>query len=293
MTQRRDLQALIDAAPVGKMQWRVIICCFLVVMLDGFDTAAIGFIAPDIRTHWQLTAGDLAPLFGAGLLGLTAGALLCGPLSDRFGRKRVIELCVFLFGALSLASAFSPDLQTLVFLRFLTGLGLGGAMPNTITMTSEYLPARRRGALVTLMFCGFTLGSAVGGIVSAQLVPVIGWHGILVLGGVLPLMLFVALTFALAALVNFTGFRETWTFGSLLVILSVSSLALGMMEGRIFQKRGLLAGGAAAVFFLAIILVSVQGLFAEEFSLGKTGWLYLISVAAGSLGGICGVNHKT
>ena len=122
MTQRRDLQALIDAAPVGKMQWRVIICCFLVVMLDGFDTAAIGFIAPDIRTHWQLTAGDLAPLFGAGLLGLTAGALLGGPMSDRF-----------------------------------------------------------------------TLGSAFGGIVSAQLVPVIGWHGILVLGGVLPLMLFVAL----------------------------------------------------------------------------------------------------
>lgn len=78
MTQRRDLQALIDAAPVGKMQWRVIICCFLVVMLDGFDTAAIGFIAPDIRTHWQLSASELAPLFGAGLLGLTAGALLCG-----------------------------------------------------------------------------------------------------------------------------------------------------------------------------------------------------------------------
>ncbi|EBX2753981.1 aromatic acid/H+ symport family MFS transporter, partial [Salmonella enterica subsp. enterica serovar Bovismorbificans] len=164
MTQRRDLQALIDAAPVGKMQWRVIICCFLVVMLDGFDTAAIGFIAPDIRTHWQLSASELAPLFGAGLLGLTAGALLCGPLADRFGRKRVIELCVALFGALSLLSAFSPDIETLVLLRFLTGLGLGGAMPNTITMTSEYLPARRRGALVTLMFCGFTLGSAMGGI---------------------------------------------------------------------------------------------------------------------------------
>ncbi|WP_273876343.1 MFS transporter, partial [Serratia marcescens] len=100
MTQRRDLQALIDAAPIGKTQWRVILCCFLVVMLDGFDTAAIGFIAPDIRTQWQLTAGELAPLFGAGLLGLTAGALLCGPLSDRFGRKRVIELCVALFGTL-------------------------------------------------------------------------------------------------------------------------------------------------------------------------------------------------
>lgn len=197
MTQRRELQALIDAAPIGARQWRVIICCFLVVMMDGFDTAAIGFIAPDIRAHWQLTAGDLAPLFGAGLLGLTAGALLCGPLSDKFGRKRVIEWCVALFGIFSLLSAFSPNLETLVVLRFLTGLGLGGAMPNTITMTSEYLPARRRGALVTLMFCGFTLGSAFGGIVSAQLVPVIGWPGILVLGGVLPLILFFYLLVAL------------------------------------------------------------------------------------------------
>mgnify|MGYP000953974545 FL=1 len=193
MAQRRELQTLLNAAPVGALQWRVIICCFLVVMLDGFDTAAIGFIAPDIRVHWQLSASDLAPLFGAGLLGLTAGALLCGPLSDRFGRKRVIEFCVALFGVFSLLSAFSPDLETLVILRFLTGLGLGGAMPNTITMTSEYLPARRRGALVTLMFCGFTLGSAFGGVVSAQLVPLIGWPGILVLGGVLPLMLAAAL----------------------------------------------------------------------------------------------------
>ena len=193
MTQRRELQALIDVAPIGKMQWRVIICCFLVVMMDGFDTAAIGFIAPAIRDHWQLTAGDLAPLFGAGLLGLTAGALLCGPLSDRLGRKRVIEWCVALFGLFSLLSAFSPNLEALIILRFLTGLGLGGAMPHTITMTSEYLPARRRGALVTLMFCGFTLGSALGGIVSAQLVAVIGWHGILVLGGVLPIVLFFVL----------------------------------------------------------------------------------------------------
>ncbi|WP_058913831.1 MFS transporter [Entomohabitans teleogrylli] len=195
--QRCDLQALIDASPIRAIQWRVVICCFLVVMMDGFDTAAIGFIAPDIRQHWALSAADLAPLFGAGLLGLTGGALLCGPLSDRFGRKRVIEWCVAFFGLLSLVSAFSPDLQTLVILRFLTGLGLGGAMPNTITMTSEFLPARRRGALVTLMFCGFTLGSALGGIVSAQLVHSIGWQGILVLGGVLPLALFVGLLFLL------------------------------------------------------------------------------------------------
>ena len=107
---------------------------------------------------------------------------------------------------------------------------------------------------------------------------------------VMALVLFVALTFALAALVNFTGFRESWTFGALMVILSVSTLVLGMLEGRIFMKRGLLAGGTAAILFLAIILVSVQGIFAEAFSLGKMMWLYLIPVATGCFGGICGVN---
>lgn len=110
---------------------------------------------------------------------------------------------------------------------------------------------------------------------------------------VMALVLFVALTFALAALVNFTGFRESWTFGALLVILSISTLVLGMLEGRIFQKRGLLAGGAAAILFLAIILVSVQGIFAEAFSLGKMMWLYLIPVATGGFGGICGVNGSS
>lgn len=104
--------------------------------------------------------------------------------------------------------------------------------------------------------------------------------------------LFLALTFVLAALVNFTGFRESWTFGALLVILSISTLALGMLEGRIFQKRGLLTGGAGAILFTALILLSVQGIFAMPFSFGKTGWMYLIPVAAGAFGGICGVNGE-
>lgn len=166
-------------------------------MLGRFNTAVIDFIVSDIRTHWQLTTGDLAPLPGAGPLGLTTGALLCGSPSDRLGCKRVIELCVTLFGALSLISAFLPDLQTLAILRLLTGLGLGGAMPNAITMTSEYLPVRRREALVTMTLYGFILGSAMGDVVNAQLMPVIGWYGILVLRSVLSLVLPVALLFVL------------------------------------------------------------------------------------------------
>ena len=87
-----------------------------------------------------------------------------------------------MFGIASIFASFSADLQTLIIWKFLTGLGLGGALPNAITLTSEYAPTSRRSNLVTMMFCGFTIGSALGGIFSAQLLPHIGWHGILLIG---------------------------------------------------------------------------------------------------------------
>ena len=108
--------------------------------------------------------------------------------------------CVYLlriFSIASLLSAFSPNLAILTALRFVTGLGLGGAMPNAITLTAEYCPQARRSSLVTTMFCGFTIGSALGGVVSARLIPDFGWRSVLLLGGVLPLLL---LPFALRLL---------------------------------------------------------------------------------------------
>ncbi|UIF90198.1 aromatic acid/H+ symport family MFS transporter [Cupriavidus sp. UYPR2.512] len=186
-SQPLNVTAFIDRQPLSAFQVSIVVLCFLIVAVDGFDTAAIGFIAPAIRAEWQLTPAQLAPLFGAGLGGLMVGAFLFGPLADRFGRKGVLVLSVLFFGAASLASAWSPDLWTLVLLRFLTGLGLGGAMPNAITLTSEFCPDKRRSFLVTTMFCGFTLGSAVGGLASAGLIDAFGWRSVLVAGGVMPL----------------------------------------------------------------------------------------------------------
>ncbi len=184
-----NVSDLINQNRLTPFQIFIAAVCFLIVAIDGFDTAAIGFLAPAIRAEWGLTAADLAPLFGAGLVGLMAGAFLFGPLADRFGRKTVLIVCVLVFGLASLVSARSASLQTLVFLRFLTGLGIGGAMPNSVTMTSEYCPENHRLFMVTTMFCGFTVGSALGGLASAQMVGEYGWRSVLALGGVLPLLL--------------------------------------------------------------------------------------------------------
>lgn len=192
-----DVQTFINSHKLSATQIVTLLLCFLIVAVDGFDTASIGFIAPAIRAEWGLDPAHLAPVFGAGLAGLMAGAFLFGPLADRFGRKSILMVCVAFFALASLASAWSNSVEALIVLRFLTGLGLGGAMPNSVTLSSEYAPEKHRAVLVTTMFCGFTLGSALGGVAAAHIVADFGWRAVLVLGGVLPLALLPVLAFAL------------------------------------------------------------------------------------------------
>jgi len=184
-----DVQAFIDTHALSGVQRRLLFLCFLVVAIDGFDTALIGFIAPAVRTEWGVAVSSLGPLFAAGLFGLMLGAFAIGPLADRHGRKTMLAASMLVFGLASLAASFSGNLTTLIALRFLTGVGLGGAMPTSITLGAEYCPAPRRASLVTLMFCGFTIGSALAGLIAAQVLERYGWRPLLVGGGVAPLLL--------------------------------------------------------------------------------------------------------
>jgi AAHS family 4-hydroxybenzoate transporter-like MFS transporter len=198
-----DVQEFIDGHPLSGLQKLLLILCFLVVAIDGFDTAIIGFIAPAIRAEWGLEISRLGPLFAAGLFGLMIGAFAAGPLADRHGRKTLLIVSMLLFGGASLASALSDGLQSLTWLRFLTGVGLGGAMPTTITIASEYCPKARRSSLVTLMFCGFTIGSAIGGFIASQVLPVYGWRALLVGGGAAPLLMAPVLAWVLPESVRY------------------------------------------------------------------------------------------
>lgn len=202
-----DVQEFIDSQPLSAVQKLLLFLCFLVVAIDGFDTAIIGFIAPAIRGEWGLDVARLGPLFAAGLFGLMLGAFAVGPLADRHGRKTMLIVSMVLFGGASLASALSSGLPSLTWLRFLTGIGLGGAMPTTITIASEYCPRARRSSLVTLMFCGFTIGSALGGIIASQVLPSYGWRALLVGGGIAPLFLAPVLGWVLPESVRYLVMR--------------------------------------------------------------------------------------
>ena len=198
-----DVRAWIDTQRFSPFQWLVLILSFCVVAVDGLDTACVGFIAPALKQAWQIGPSVLGMLFGAGLAGLMAGAFVFGPIADEIGRKRTLIACVAFFGLSSLGCARAPSIEWLIALRFVTGLGLGGAMPNAIALTSEYCPQSRKSFLTTVMFCGFTLGSGLGGVLSAHLVPEYGWRSVLVAGGILPLALVPVLIFFLPESVRY------------------------------------------------------------------------------------------
>jgi AAHS family 4-hydroxybenzoate transporter-like MFS transporter len=202
-----DVQQFLDENRFSPYQWLVLLLCFLVVSVDGLDTAAMGFIAPSLVTEWSVSTAALAPVMSAALFGLAVGALTAGPLADKHGRKTVIVASVLVFGVASVSSAGAWSLWSLTAFRFITGLGLGAAMPNTVTLMTEYVPRRKRALLSALMFCGFALGSASAGFVASSVIPMFGWRSLLGLGGILPMALAVVLVLTLPESVRFLAWR--------------------------------------------------------------------------------------
>jgi AAHS family 4-hydroxybenzoate transporter-like MFS transporter len=183
-----NVRECINERPFGPYQYLVAGLCGLIVFLDGFDTQAIGYVAPAIIKELGVTRASLSPVFSASLIGLMLGALIGGPVSDRVGRRPVLLGGLLFFGIMSLLTVLANSVGSLLVLRLLTGLGLGCVMPNAIALTSEYAPERVRSTAVMVMFCGFSLGAALGGLAAAVLIKDFGWRSVFIAGGVLPLL---------------------------------------------------------------------------------------------------------
>ena len=184
-----DIKAWIDSRPISAFQWRVLILCLIIIMFDGYDAAVMGFIAPALIEEWHISRAAMGPILGAAMFGVAIGALIAGPLSDRFGRKKIILLSVLMFSVFSLVCAFATTPVQMALMRFVAGLGLGAVMPNCVTLLAEYMPERRKGVMITLMFSGFNIGSGLGGFIAAALLAHYNWTAVLIFGGAVPLVL--------------------------------------------------------------------------------------------------------
>lgn len=165
-----------------------IILCFCVAVLEGFDLQIIGVMAPAIREAIRLTPQQMGWIFSASLIGLAFGAAYGGWLADRLGRKPVLIGSVVTLGVFTLAAALARDVNSLLAMRFLAGLGIGGAMPNLIAVVSEVAAKGKVTGTVSLMFCGMPLGGVLVALLARFASGAIGWQGLFVIGGVLPLI---------------------------------------------------------------------------------------------------------
>lgn len=197
MATQLNVREFIDEQPLSGFQKWIIALCLLVVIVDGLDVAVMGFIAPSLKEQWGISNSDLAPVISAALFGLTIGAMVAGPLADKFGRKKVLIACVWGFGLFTLAGAAADSVTHLIVLRFIAGLFMGGVMPQCVTLATEYSPKRITSFLITVVICGFSLGAAMGGFLASYLIPHFGWQSMLVVAGTVPCILAVVLMFKL------------------------------------------------------------------------------------------------
>ena len=207
MSEVIQVNRLVDEQKLDWFNLNLLIWSFLAMFCDGYDIAALAFAAPDLVRKWGLESSTLGPAFSASLFGILFGAPILGFVGDRFGRKRAIITGCFLYGLGTLAIVWSGSLAQIMLLRFISGIGIGGLMPNTIALNSELSPKRFRATLVVLMFTGITMGSASPGVITTWLAPEYGWQVFFVVGGVVPLLTSFCLIFALPESIKYLAQR--------------------------------------------------------------------------------------
>lgn len=190
---KSPVEEALEHQPFGALQLRVVLLCAFVQAFDGFDLGTIGMAAPSLIKAWGVAPKDFTIAFVMSSVGILIGALASGPLGDRFGRKPLLIISTAFIGLFSVLSAFTWSVDTITAMRFMTGIGIGGAMPATVALTADYSPINRRGTLLMLMFCGNTIGGFLGGQLVAQILPIFGWQSIFLAGGIPPLALLLVL----------------------------------------------------------------------------------------------------
>lgn len=183
-----DVNGVIDNAKFTQFHWKVLFWCTLIIIFDGYDLVIYGVVLPILMEQWQLSPMVAGILGSTALFGMMVGAMTFGTLSDKWGRKRVIILCVVLFSGFTALNGLAQNPWQFGIMRFIAGLGIGGVMPNVVSLMTEYSPKKIRSTLVAVMFSGYAIGGMLSAGLGIWIVPSFGWQMMFYLA-VVPLLM--------------------------------------------------------------------------------------------------------
>lgn len=192
-----EVGQLIDERPLSGLQITVMILSFLVVWLDGYHIQSMSLVVPTLSEEWAVKATDFKLVVSSALVGILLGSAFLAGLGDRLGRRKLLIFSMAIIGFSSIGTGLSTGMTHLVIWRFLTGLGLGASIANATALTSDYVPSKRRALLVTIMFSGVAIGAFTSGYIGPWIIDGLGWKGMFMIGGAVPLGVAVLLAFAL------------------------------------------------------------------------------------------------
>lgn len=237
-----EIERVLDGTHHPAFHFMLLALTALALVIDGFDAQAMGYVAPSVIAEWHVSKAALGPVFSASLFGMLLGALGLSVLADRVGRRPVLIGSTLAFAALMLATPLVTSIPALIAVRFLTGLGLGCIMPNAMALVGEFSPQAHRVKRMMLISCGFTVGAALGGFVSAALIPAYGWRAVFYVGGAVPLALGVAMVFALPESLQFLVLKGHMARAKAWLATFDSTLAIGPGTRLVVRERN--EGGA-------------------------------------------------
>ncbi|MBW8866245.1 MAG: MFS transporter [Acidobacteria bacterium] len=184
-----DVGATLDHGRSSTYQKLLVAATAISIVLDGLDNQLLGVAVPSLMREWRLARPAFVPVQTFGMIGMMVGGVIGGVAGDRLGRRMALIGSVTTFAVLTIMASLANDVTTLTVLRFFSGVGLGGAMPNAAALSSEYVPIRQRPFAVTLTIVCIPLGGSLAGFVGAQMLPRFGWRPLFLVGGILPLVL--------------------------------------------------------------------------------------------------------
>jgi AAHS family 4-hydroxybenzoate transporter-like MFS transporter len=198
---------LVDRQQLTSRNYFVLALLMVALLCDGFDLQIVAFAAPRIAADWGIAADGLRYALVANLVGMMIGAMFLGNMGDRFGRKRVIVVGTIMYGITALLCLLAKNPTELGMVRFVTGLGLGGVLPNVIALAAEISPSSRRAFLTSIPMIGMSLGSGMPAIVAAWLVPRYGWQALFVAGSAVPIAIALLIAWKLPESILFLTYR--------------------------------------------------------------------------------------